>query len=376
MKKLFLLLSILSILSFISCKEKRTKEIWYAERPAFNPPTYVCYQKPGAITIDGRISPDEWDAIPWTNDFVDIEGDRQPLPYHQTRVKMAHDDQGMYFAAWMEEPHVWGTITEHDAVIYQDNDFEIFLNPGNDTHNYLEYEVNPLGTEWDLFLSKPYRDNPVVLNNWEFAGMKSAIHVEGSLNNPNDTDQYWSLEVFIPWNSIYQVMRKEGKPEEGQQMRVNFSRVQWTTEIQDGRYVKIPMPGEDKIREHNWVWAPTGLINIHLPEYWGYVQFTNQIAGNGEVAFQKNPDEDLKWKLRQLYYRQREYRQAFDEYSSSAANLKAEEIFPVNQLSKLTIRTTPSFYEIIYSLDDTSSWHIRQDGRVWKEKKDKKLKLR
>ncbi len=373
MKNLFLLLGIFSTIFIISCKEKRTKEIWYAERPPFNPPGYVCYQTPGPITIDGKMSPDEWDAIPWTNDFVDIEGDLQPLPYYQTCVKMAHDAQGMYFAAWMEEPHVWGTITEHDAVIFQDNDFEIFLNPSNDTHNYLEYEVNALGTEWDLFLSKPYRDNPVVMNNWEFAGMKSAIHVEGSLNNPDDTDRYWSLEVFIPWESIYQVTRKEGRPEEGEQMRVNFSRVQWTTEVQDGKYVKIPKPGEDKIYEHNWVWAPTGLINIHLPEYWGYVQFTNQIAGIREIEFQKNPDEDIKWKLRQLYYRQREYRQAYDEYSSSLANLKAEDIFPAGQLRKLTIQTTPSLYEIIYSVDDSFSWHIRQDGLVWKEKKEKKL---
>ena len=58
---------------------------------------------------------------------------------------MTYDDNGMYFAVLMEEPHVWGTITEHDAVIYQDNDFEIFLNPTNDTHNYLEYEVTGYG---------------------------------------------------------------------------------------------------------------------------------------------------------------------------------------------------------------------------------------
>lgn len=372
MKNFILLFSICATVFIMSCKEKRTKEIWYAERFSFNPPAYVCYQMPGPIRIDGTMSPDEWDMVPWTTDFVDIEGSSQPLPYHQTRVKMAHDEQGMYFAAWMEEPHVWGTMTGHDDVIFRDNDFEIFLNPGNDTHNYLEYEVNALGAAWDLFLSKPYRDNPVALSNWEFAGIKSAIHVEGSLNDPEDTDRYWSLEVFIPWSSVYQVMGKEDKPEEGQQMRVNFLRVQWPIEVKDGNYVKIPKPGEDKIHEHNWAWAPTGSINIHLPEYWGYVQFTNRIAGAGETGFQKNPEEDIKWKLRQLYYRQREYRQAYDEYSSSPANLKAEEIFPAGQLRKLTIQTTPSLYEIIYTIDDSFSWHIRQDGLVWKEKKEKK----
>jgi len=373
MKRIFLLICLLPLL-FISCKEKRTKEVWYAERPPFNPPAHVCYRAPGPITIDGKISPDEWDAVPWTNDFVDIEGDLQPLPYFQTRVKMAHDDQGMYFAAWLEEPHVWATIREHDAVIFQDNDFEIFLNPTNDTHNYLEYEVNALGTEWDLYLSKPYRDNPTVLNNWEFAGMRSAIHVEGTLNNPQDTDKFWSLEVFIPWESIYQVMRRENKPQEGEQMRVNFSRVQWNTKVENGEYKKIPMEGEEKIREHNWVWAPTGLINIHLPEYWGFVQFTEKVAGTGESTFIRNPNEDIKWKLRQLYYRQREYLQAYNQYASNIADLKPEEIFSSDQSGRLKVETTPSLYEIVYTLDETTSWNIQQDGLVWERKKVKQLR--
>lgn len=369
MNRLFITIALITPLLFTSCEEKRTKEVWYAERPAFNPPRYVCYRTPSPIVIDGKISPGEWDAIPWTDDFVDIEGDSQPRPYFRTRAKMAHDDKGMYFAAWMEEPHVWGTITQHDAVIFHDNDFEIFLNPTGDTHNYLEYEVNALGTEWDLYLSKPYRDDPVVLNNWEFAGMRSAIHVEGTLNNPNDTDTYWSLEVFIPWESIFQVMRRESLPMEGEQIRVNFSRVQWNTQTENGRYVKIPMPGEEKIREHNWVWAPTGVINIHLPEYWGFVQFTHRTGGTGEIPFQWNPEEDIKWQLRQLYYRQREYIQAYGYYASNLADLKPEEIFPSNSLNRLKVETTSSLYEITYTVDGVTSWHIKQDGLVWKQVK-------
>ena len=168
----------------LSCAQKpstQKPDITYMPQPPFNPPTYVCYKAPAPIKIDGKLSPGEWDAIPWTSDFVDIEGDKRPAPHFQTRAKMTYDDNGMYFAVLMEEPHVWATITEHDAVIFHDNDFEIFLNPTNDTHNYLEYEVNALGTEWDLFLTRPYRDNPQVLNNWEFAGMKSAVYVDGTL---------------------------------------------------------------------------------------------------------------------------------------------------------------------------------------------------
>lgn len=369
MSKSILLSLSLATLTLLSCGNKQASKeqaISYPKQFPFNPPTYVCYKAPGQIKVDGILSPGEWDAIPWTSDFVDIEGDKRPKPYLNTRAKMAYDEKGMYFAALLEEPHVWATLMQHDTVIYYDNDFEIFLNPTNDTHNYLEYEINAKGTDWDLFLSRPYRDNPQVLNNLELAGMQSAVHINGTLNNPNDIDQSWSVEVFMPWTAIYEVMRGKGKPEAGEQMRVNFSRVQWTTEIQNGQYVKVPIKGEDKIREYNWVWAPTGVINIHMPEYWGYVQFSDKVAGTGETPFITNPAEEVKWLLRNLYYRQNLYAATFGQYATTVNELKPEEICTPEQAKQIRLHTTPSMYEISMPAPDGTLWHIRQDGWVWK----------
>lgn len=368
MKKSILTLPVAAAM-LLACAEQKneTKEITYTQPAPFDPPTYVCYKTPSPIKIDGKLSPGEWDAIPWTDDFVDIEGDKQPKPDMRTRAKMAYDDNGMYFAALLEEPHVWGTITEHDAVIFHDNDFEIFLNPTNDTHNYMEYEVNALGTVWDLYISKPYRDEPTVLNNFEFAGMQSAVYVDGTVNNPNDTDKSWSVEVFIPWKSMLEISRGKEKPEIGEQLRVNFSRVEWASEAKDGKYKKIPLKGEETIRENNWVWAPTGVINIHMPEYWGYVQISDKVAGTGETPFVKNPVEETKWILRNLYYRQNEYKAAFGSYAKTLAELKPEEICPAETAGKIRLDSTPSLYEISLPAHDGSVWRICQDGRVWSD---------
>lgn len=365
MKKVNLFAIAAGLLAFSCCTgtQQPKNTMTFADRYPLNAPTYVCYKAPGTITVDGKLSPGEWDDVPWSSDFTDIEGDKRPQPHYQTRAKMAHDDDGMYFAVLMEEPHVWATLMQHDTVIYYDNDFEIFLNPTNDTHNYVEYEVNALGTDWDLYLTKPYRNDGKALNCWEFAGMKSAVYVDGTLNNPKDTDKAWSVEVFIPWESIYQMAAQKGKPAEGQQMRVNFSRVEWTTEIQDGKYVKVPIKGEDKIREYNWVWAPTGIINIHLPEYWGYVQFTETVAGKGNVAFAANPDEELKWKLRQLYYRVGEYEHKFRAKPSCISELLPEEIFPADQVGGLSFHATPTLWEIVFT-NGGKTWRILNDGMV------------
>jgi hypothetical protein len=102
------------------------------------PKTYDCSRAKSSIKIDGRLDDAAWRAAPWTDYFVDIEGDKKPKPRFRTRAKMLWDDEYFYVAADMEEPHVWGTLTKHDSVIFHDNDFEVFIDPNGDTLEYYE----------------------------------------------------------------------------------------------------------------------------------------------------------------------------------------------------------------------------------------------
>src|SRR4051794_29986833 len=86
--------------------------------PFPHPKGYVCYRTTSPLTIDGKLNDEAWAAAPWTDAFVDIEGDAKPKPRHKTRVKMLWDDTALYIAAELEEPHVWATLKDHDAVIF------------------------------------------------------------------------------------------------------------------------------------------------------------------------------------------------------------------------------------------------------------------
>ena len=86
------------------------------------PKRYTCYRAASPLEIDGHLTDGPWKAAPWTDLFVDIEGDAKPLPRFATRAAMLWDDEFFYFAADMEEPHVWGTLTKRDSVICNDND--------------------------------------------------------------------------------------------------------------------------------------------------------------------------------------------------------------------------------------------------------------
>ena len=232
------------------------------------PKTYECPKATEAVKIDGRLVDAAWKQAPWTDYFVDIEGDAKATPRFRTRAKMTWDSNYFYIAAEMEEPHVWGTLTKHDSVIFQDNDFEVFIDPNGDTLEYYEFEINALNTGWDLFLNKPYRHGGKADNGWEIPGLRTAVHIDGTLNDPRDTDRGWSVEIAIPWKALAQYAHKPAPPQPGDEWRMNFSRVEWQHTVVDGKYQKVP-----KTKEDNWVWSPQGVINMHVPEKWGRVRF-------------------------------------------------------------------------------------------------------
>ncbi len=234
---------------------------------AAEPKQYDCARAASPIRVDGKLDDAAWQSAQWTDVFVDIEGGAKPAPRFRTRAKMLWDDDHFYIAAELEEPHVWATLTAHDSVIFRDNDFEVFLNPTGDTLNYFEFEINALNTGWDLFLNRPYRKGGKADNSWEISGLRTAVAVDGTLNDSRDRDRGWTVEIAFPWTAFVDRSGK-GRPRPGDQWRVNFSRVEWQHDLVDGKYVKRP-----GLKEDNWVWSPQGLINMHVPEQWGYVRF-------------------------------------------------------------------------------------------------------
>jgi hypothetical protein len=237
-----------------------------ASAAAADPLSYAAPKVKAPIQVDGRL--DEWKSIPWTPLFVDIEGSAKPLPRFKTRAKMAWDDDYLYVAAELEEPHLWATYTQHDSVIFHQHDFEVFVDPDSDGLHYFEFEMNVLNTTWDLYLDKPYRMKGKADNSWEIPGLKSAVHADGTINDAKDVDRGWTLEIAFPWKAFNRGPRPAVAPKTGETWRINFSRVEWPIRIENGSYVK-----PEKSKEDNWVWSPQGLINMHVPDKWGFVRF-------------------------------------------------------------------------------------------------------
>lgn len=345
-----------------------------ADAPSYQlhvPKGYICYRATSPIVVDGRLDDKAWEAAPWTDDFVDIEGDAKPRPPLRTRAKMLWDDDYLYVGAYLDEPHVWATLTEHDSVIYHDNDFEIFIDPDGDNHNYYEIELNAYGTEWDLLLVKPYRDGGPPLNSWEIPGLKLATHVDGIINDPSQVDQGWSVEVAIPWNVLAEYANRSTPPQDGDQWRINFSRVEWDVDVVDNAYKKVP-----DTPEHNWVWTPQGAIDMHRPEHWGFLQFSTSPAGS--AIFHPDLFFPVRDWLMRAYYAQIDYRDRFDFWAKSIDLLdlgpvpdKMPGSPPIDILGPPILKLMPPGYEIEVDCRTRHGrkvrLHVRDDSRLWQD---------
>lgn len=359
----------LLIFLFINISAQTKKSVPLSKIP-FNPEKYICYRTNQPIIIDGKFDEEDWNKAEWTKDFVDIEGDLKPKPYYNTRVKMLWDDENFYFAALIEDPQIWATLRQRDTVIFYDNDFEIFIDPDGDTHKYYEFEINAFNTQWDLLIAKPYRnDENVALNGWNIAGLKTAVNINGTINNSNDKDKYWTVEIAYPWKALGEMTSMKFPPKNKDQWRVNFSRVEWDTEIIDGKYKKKTNPKTGKtLPENNWVWSPQGIINMHAPETWGFVQFSENKVGTEIAKFKNNDEEEAKWALRKVYYAEHDYYLNHGKFTNDFKLLNLDEvILPEKFIWPPEIEVTSTQFEAIIRIkNDNRYFIIYQDGLVKK----------
>lgn len=359
---LFIFITGIAVSSFVSISANAQSPFKGLEHLFTTPENYIVTHTDIAPKIDGDLTDQVWQKASWTKDFVDIEGDLKPKPALATKAKMLWDDSCLYIAAQITDPQVWATLTHHDDIIFRDNDFEVFIDPNNATHHYFELEFNAFNTVFDLFLNKPYRNLGNALINWNAEGLRSAVKVQGTLNDPNDDDQGWTIEIAIPFRAI-SIGNNVQIPKDGSIWRINFSRVEWDTNVHEGQYVKQKDTKGNNLPEHNWVWSAQGVVNMHYPERWGYLQFNKSAETH---AFTLPYGEEQRKYLWLIYYREKQW---FEEHGTYAASLQQfdlkNEVEINGQINNLALEATAhQFMAFVTDNKAKVSYTINQEGLI------------
>jgi hypothetical protein len=245
-------------------------------------PTYRCVATTRPITIDGKLDDSGWKSAAWTADFVNLRGHnapQRPAP-PRTRAKFAWDARHLYLAAELSETDVRAEMKEHDSPIFRENAFELFIDPDDDGENYLELEINALNTTFDLLMSKPYAQRGKADERWEIDGLRTAVHVDGTLNDAGDADRGWTVEMAIPWTALKDLTSEALPPKPGEKFRVNLARVMAPSAGGAGA-------GEPRTRYATW--SPINEASLHVPPRWGWLEFAPPAGTPAPVSARPDP---------------------------------------------------------------------------------------
>lgn len=154
--------------------------------------------------------------------------------------------------------------------------------------------------------------------------------------------------------------------------RINFSRVEWDTDIVNGKYVKRTDKATGKpLPEHNWVWSPQGIINMHAPEKWGYLFFVQRPVGSTPVKLSIPAIEEAKETLWDVYHQQNAYRQSHGRFATSLSDLGISgTTFTVSGIT-YTLSMEAISGQYTATISDQSGAHkasIDQEGKVTTKK--------
>jgi hypothetical protein len=327
-----------------------------AQPPAVlpHPPGYVCVRAAEPIAVDGSLDDPAWRAAAWTDDFGDMATGVRPDAALRTRVKMLWDESFLYIAADIAGPHLWAEMTRHDSPLYQENAFEFFIDPNGDNHEYYEFEINARNTTWDLLLPRPYRDGGQGISDWEILGLKSAVRLDGTLNDSSDVDRGWTIEIAVPWFALGEQARRPVPPHAGDQWRLNFTRVETPLRREGSAYRKI-----DGQPSQVSSWARQYVVDIHRPETWGYVQFET-----APRAFVPDPAWPARQWLRAVYEAERDYRKTRGAWSASLDELGlAGPLDPA--LHNARVQATADLFQACVE-SGAGDWCVRQDSLTWR----------
>ena len=214
--------------------------------------SYEIRRTTGKIYVDGNISEDDWKSAQPAGDFVFPwykEGKKE-----QTDARMLWDDEYIYIAFRCEDEHIAANYFQRNSRPYLDDCVEAFISPNPENPLwYANNEINCMGT----WLVGKHKEKDYGF--WEPDKILVGRSHKGTLNKEEDADEYWVLELGIPFSSFADY-ETELPPKQGTVWGINLNRC-----------------GGDVNQQYSqWTASRTEGPNFHRPQDFGKLIFSGK----------------------------------------------------------------------------------------------------
>ena len=253
-----------------------------------------CRRAKEPVLVDGNLEKPVWKGAEKSRRFVDLVNGEQA--FLNTQAAALWDEKALYLGFWVEEPAIRASLTERDSLIWLDNDVEVFFD-GEDC--YYEFEINAYGTIYEVFFiyqdalkkgsrfdipqfdlcerevdvlcgfqdtsrfKKHKRGRRWAFMDWDFPGLKSAVKIEGKINDPSTVDKGWTVELAFPWEG-FKILSpgKTWPPKAGDELRFQLF-----------RFEALRYHGKTVSESAGWALNEHGAYDSHIPERFAYLHF-------------------------------------------------------------------------------------------------------
>jgi hypothetical protein len=157
---------------------------------------------PEPLDDDAVVGAWAWQRIPRLPPFVRADG-QGPAAW-KTAVRVCRDDFGLAVRFDCADRWAWGTFTERDDPLWQEEAVELFLALGAaDPRRYFEFEVSPRGVLFDARVDNPTSRRPdlAVEAGWNCSGVRWGAGSTELLPEAVYPQDWWAVLV-LPWAAL------------------------------------------------------------------------------------------------------------------------------------------------------------------------------
>lgn len=203
--------------------------------------------------IDGSGSNSEWKKTEWqTLSKLALH------PYdHETKCKFLYSSAGIYVLFSSVDQKITTKDYKDFEDIYEADVVEVFFHPKPELPQYFEYEINQMGRELILTLTRTGKTT-IPWAPWPFEytkrrSIKSKVVVNGGRQEIGAPIKSWTAEIFFP-NEIFMLMSGI-PPRSGDVWNANFCRIDYDAGM------------------HEWSWSPGIKKSFHELEVFRSIKF-------------------------------------------------------------------------------------------------------
>jgi hypothetical protein len=211
---------------------------------------YYCPFSETPITVDGELNEPVWGKAKIISLVIPVSFAQ---PISKTEARIVYDKDFLYVAFKAYDEDIWGMTIERDGATSLEDVLEVFFKTDPAKDPYFNFEINALGTVLDAYnLKRGAAGNYKRWSQWNCAGLKMASKVKGTVNNWTDRDEYWILEVAIPFAEIPTLGGKA--PIKGDKWLFTLARYDYSIYLPKGSELTAS--------------APLSVLNFHWYEDW------------------------------------------------------------------------------------------------------------